>query len=113
MASTRLSGTVPSGLVQTSVVLEWCVAAVAAQLATGQIDAAQECKPVVEEWSMPLAVRLRPSSVFVGQSKDLFAHPSTAWVAFRWVKGYVSKDAAVGAQAKRDARGGRPRRQGN
>ena len=100
-----VSGTVPSTIAQTSVAAEWCAAAVVAQLATGAVDAAQDCKAVVDEWSKPLAVRLRPSSVHAGQSKILCAHPSSARVALRWVKGHVNEEAAVGAQAKRDARG--------
>jgi len=100
-----VSGTVPSTIARTSVAAEWCAAAVVAQLVTGPVNAAQDCKAVVDEWPKPLAVRLRPSSVHAGQSKALCAHPSAALVALRWVKGHLSEDAAVGAQAKRDARG--------
>jgi hypothetical protein len=100
-----VSGTVPSTIAQTSVAAEWCAAAVVAQLAAGPVNAAQDCKAVVDEWPKPLAVRLRPSSVHAGQSKVLCAHPSAALVALRWVNGHLSEDAAVGAQAKRDARG--------
>ena len=105
ICTAMVSGTVPSILAQTSVAAEWCAAAVVAQLATGQIDAAQDCKAVVDEWSKPLAVRLHPSSVHAGQAKAMCAHPSATGVALHWVKGLVSEDAVVGAQAKRDARG--------
>jgi hypothetical protein len=103
--TTLVSGTAPSCITQTSVAAEWCAAAVVAQLATDVIDAAQDCKAVVDEWAKPLAVRLRPSSVHAGQAKALCAHPSAALVSLRWVKGHVSEDAAFGAQAKRDAKG--------
>jgi hypothetical protein len=103
--TTLVSGTVPSCITQTSVAAEWCAAAVVGQLATGAVDAAQDCKAVVDEWPKPRAVRLRPASIHAGQAKTLCAHPSAAHVALRWVKGHVNEEAAVGAQAKRDARG--------
>jgi hypothetical protein len=94
--TTLVSGTVPSCITQTSAAAEWCAAAVVAQLATDVIDAAQDCKAVVDEWPKPLAVRLRPSSVHAGQAKSLCAYPSAALVSLRWVKGHVCEDAAKG-----------------
>ena len=50
---------------------------------------------------VPLAASHRPR----WSSTVLCGHPSVSHVALRCVKGHVSEDAAVGAQAKRDARG--------
>ena len=100
-----VSGTVPSTVTQSSVAAEWCAFAAVAELATGPVDAAQDCKSVVDGWSKPLSARLRPDSVHAGQSKVLCGHPSASHVALRWTKGHVAEDAAVGPQAKRDARG--------
>jgi ribonuclease HI len=100
-----VSGTVPSCIGQTSYASEWCAAAVTAHLAVGEVDGAQDCKGVVEEWSKPLTYRLRPSSIHAGQSRELLAHESASLVKLRWIKGHVEEAAAVSPQAKRDARG--------
>ena len=105
VCSAMVSGTVPSCIGQTSVASEWCAAAVVAQLAVGDVDGAQDCKAVVNEWAKPLAQRLRPSSVHAGQSRELLAHESASHVSLRWIKGHVEEDAATGDDAQRDARG--------
>ena len=76
---------------------------VVAQLATGTVDTAQNCKAVVHEWSKPLAVRLWPASVHAGQSNVLCGYPSASHVVLRWIKGQMS-DVAVRTQAEGDAR---------
>jgi hypothetical protein len=100
-----VSGPAPSCIGQTSVASEWCAAAVVAHLAVDLVDGAQDCKGVVSEWAKPLAYRLRPSSVHAGQSRELLAHKSASLVALRWIKGHVEEEAAVGEDARRDARG--------
>ena len=83
-------------IAQISVAAECCAAAVVAQLATDAVDAAQDCKAVVDEWPKPLAVRLRPVNIHAGQSNAVCAHPSAALVTLRWAMGHVSEEAAVG-----------------
>jgi hypothetical protein len=100
-----VSGTVPSCIGQTSYASEWCAAAITAHLAIGEVDGAQDCKGVVEEWAKPLAYQLRPSSVHAGQSRELLAYKSASLVTLRWVKGHVLEAAAQGEQARRDAKG--------
>ena len=100
-----VSGTVPSCIYQSSVASEWCAAAVVAHLAVGEVNAAQDCKAVVQEWAKPLRQRLRPCSVHAGQSRELLRHSSASVVSLRWVKGHVEEAAAVGEEARIDGRG--------
>ena len=40
-----------------------------------------------------------------GQSKELLRYSTSRLVSLRWTKGHVEEDAAVGTQARTDARG--------
>ena len=65
---------------------EWCAAVVVAHLAVDDVDAAEDCKAVVQERAKPLRQRLRPSSVHAGQSRELLRHISLRFISLRWVK---------------------------